>query len=311
MANEKETVVESTADLSTKKKKRRGITNEVQATSQLRFHEKDAAPNRLFMAHLHNVSVAWSVNADGKQFTGEKCPRLVFEFCSNTSDASQMRHYYHSLFPVESNVNTIPGGSEEWKYNQIMRFIKHILDVYYLKGRQLTPEEEDALSLTFDDTDDDGNYVMVEVKDVLAGYAHIFNNVAAMMNGTFNLADGETPKPCYRDANGKFIRCWIKLLRHKKVKGEWKNVGQNGDLAFDPFVGTGLVELAPQPNSQPVIISVDESKESITPKETKKAPSIPGVVDAGAGIMAGGPAMMTSPISAGAYNEAGADDMPF
>ena len=32
------------------------------------------------------------------------------------------------------------------------------------------------------------------------------------------------------------------------------------------------------------IINVDESKESITPKETKKAPSIPGVVDAGGGI---------------------------
>lgn len=292
------------------KKKRRGITNETQATSQLRFHEKDAAPNHLFMAHLHSVSVAWSVNADGKQFTGEKCPRLVFEFCSNTSDDSQMRHYYHSLFPVESNVNTIPGGSEEWKYNQIMRFIKHVLDIYYLKGRQLTPEEEDALSLTFDDTDDEGNYVAVEVTDVLAGYAHVFNNVAAMMNGTFGLAEGETPKPCFRDANGKFLRCWIKLLRHKKVKGEWKNVGQNGDLAFDPFVGTGLIELAPQPNSQPVIISVDLSKESITPKEIKKTPTIPGVTDVTGGVMAGAPAMMGTPIG-GAYNEAGASDMPF
>lgn len=311
MTTENENIKNVSAQSPVKTRKRRGITNETQATSQLHFHEKDAAPNRLFMAHLHSVSVEWSVNADGKQFSGEKCPRLVFEFCSNTADASQMRHYRHSLFPVESNVNTIPGGSEEWKYNQVMKFIKHMLDVFYLKGRQLTPEEEDALTLTFDDTDEEGNYEAVDVKDVLDGYAHVFNNTAAMLNGTFGLAEGETPKPYYRDANGKFLRCWIKLLRHKKVKGTWKNVASNGDLAFDPFVGTGLVELAPQPNSQPVIISVDESRESITPKEIKKAPSIPGVADMSGGVIAGGPTMMgANPVGA-AFNEAGVSDMPF
>ena len=291
------------------KKVRRGVTNDTQATSQLRFHEKDAAPNRLFMAHLHSVSVAWSVNADGKQFTGEKVPRLVFEFCSNTKDQSQMRHVYQSIFPIESNVNTIPGGSEDWKFNQAMRFIKHILDVYYLKGRQLTAEEEDALTLPFCDFDEDGNFIALDVKEVLAGYAELFNNVSAIMNGQFNLADGETPKPCYRDDNGHFIRVWIKLLRHKKVRGEWKNVGQNGDLAFDPFVGTGVVELYVQ-GKEPSIISVDESKESITPKDIRKAPAIPGVADMAGGVMAGGPAVMSA-IPGGAYNEAGQDDMPF
>ena len=291
------------------KKGRRGVTNETQATAQLRFHEKDAAPNRLFVAHLHSVSVAWSVNADGKQFTGEKCPRLVFEFASNTSDANQMRHVFHSIFPVESNVNTIPGGTEDWKFNQAMRFIKHILDVYYLKGRQLTPQEEDALTLNFCDFDDDGNYVPVDVKDVLAGYAELFNNVVTMMNGQFNLAEGETPKPCYRDDNGRFIRVWIKLLRHKKVKGEWKNVGPNGDLAFDPFVGTGCVEMYVQ-GKEPLILSVDDSKESINPKEVKKAPSIPGAIGMEGNITLGGPAM-ANVIPGGAYNEADTGEMPF
>ena len=289
----------------TKKKARRGVSNEIQATSQLKFHEKDAAPNRLFVAHLHSVSVAWSVNSDGKQFTGEKCPRLVFEFASNTSDASQMRHVFQSIFPIESNVNTIPGGEEDWKFNQAMKFIKHMLDVYYLNGRQLTPEEEDALTLDFCDFDEDGNYVSVDVKDVLAGYAKLFNNVAAMMNGQFGLAEGETPKPCYRDADGRFIRVWIKLLRHKKVKGEWRNVASNGELAFDPFVGTGLVEKYIQ-GKEPIIISVDESKESITPKEVKKAPTIAGVADMGAGVMAA----PVGSIANNAYAEA-AGDMPF
>ena len=291
------------------RKGRRGVSNETQATAQLRFHEKDAAPNRLFMAHLHSVSVAWSTNADGKQFTGEKVPRLVFEFASNTSDVNQMRHVYHSLFPVESNVNTIPGGTEEWKFNQVMNFIKHILDVYYLKGRKLTNAEEEALTLPFVDFDEDGNFIPLDVKEILAGYATLFNNVVAMMNGQFGLAEGETPKPCYRDENGRFIRVWIKLLRHKKVKGEWKNVGQNGDLAFDPFVGTGCVELFVQ-GKEPSIISVDESKESITPKEVKKSPSIPGIADITGGVMASGPAIMGA-TPGGAYNEAGTDEMPF
>ena len=291
------------------KKVRRGISNETKATAQLRFHEKDAAPNRLFMAHLHNVSVEWSTNADGKQFTGEKVPRLQFEFCSNTADVNEMRHVYQSLFPVESNVNTIPGGSEEWKVNQILNWIKHILDVYYLKGRKLTEAEEEALTLPFVDFDDDGNFVPVDVKEVLAGYAQLFNNVVSMMNGTFNLPEGEIAKPCYRDENGKFRRCWIKLLRHKKVKGEWKNVTANGDLGFDTFVGSGCVELAPQPNYQPKIISVDESKESITPKEVKKAPTIPGIANVDGNVMAGMPGMIGT-AAGSAYNEAG-DDMPF
>ena len=304
MSELNQTATVATAE-ATKKKARRGVSNEIQATSQLKFHEKDAAPNRLFVAHLHSVSVAWSVNADGKQFTGEKCPRLVFEFASNTSDASQMRHVFQSIFPIESNVNTIPGGEEDWKFNQAMKFIKHMLDVYYLNGRQLTPEEEDALTLDFCDFDEDGNYVSVDVKDVLAGYAKLFNNVAAMMNGQFGLAEGETPKPCYRDADGRFIRVWIKLLRHKKVKGEWRNVASNGELAFDPFVGTGLVEKYIQ-GKEPIIISVDESKESITPKEVKKTPTIAGVADMGGGVMAA----PVGSIANNAYAEA-AGDMPF
>ena len=132
MSNEK-TVNAGVAAEAPVKKVRRGVSNETQATAQLRFHEKDAAPNRLFVAHLHDVSVQWSVNADGKQFTGERVPRLTFEFASNTKDASQMRHVYHSLFPVESNVNTIPGGSEEW--NQLKK--KKLKNLLKLKKKLL------------------------------------------------------------------------------------------------------------------------------------------------------------------------------
>ena len=312
MSADKEKVAEGSAQ-PTVKKVRRGVNNQTKAVAQLRFHEKDASTqNGLFIGHLDSVSVDWSVNAEGKQFTGEKVPRVTLHFASNHQSASEQRHVYYTLNCVESNVNTIPEGSEEWKVNNIFNWMKHILDVYYLKGREMTEDEELALSLPFTDYDDEGNYVAVETADVIAGYAHIFNNFAAMMNGQFNLKDGETAKPCYKTADGKFIPAWLKLLRHKKVKGEWKNVAQNGELGFDSFIGNGVVELI-RKDMPPAVLRVDLAKESITPKETKKAPSI-GATNSGiaamGGVMAGAPMNMGAPIN-GAFAEAADNEMPF
>lgn len=309
MSADKEKVAEGSAQ-PTVKKARRGVSNQTKAVANLRFHEKDASPqNGLFPAHLEEVRVDWSVNAEGKQFTGEKVPRVTIHFASNHNVATEQRHVYQTLNPVESNVNTIPEGTEDWKVNNVFNWIKHILDVYYLKGRELTTEEEEALSLPFVDYDEEGNYVPVEVADVINGYAYIFNNFVAMMNGSFGLKDGEVAKPCYRTADGKYIPAWIKLLRHKKVKNEWKNVSQNGDLGFDGFLGNGVVELIKK-DCPPMVLRLDLSKESITPKEVKKAPSIGGVANmAMGGVMPGGPMDMGA-ANGSAYGDAG-DDMPF
>lgn len=311
MSADKENVAEGSAQ-PTVKKVRRGVSNKTKAVSQLRFHEKDASTqNGLFIGHLDSVTVDWSVNAEGKQFTGEKIPHVTLHFASNHPSASEQRHVYYTLNCVESNVNTIPGGSEEWKVNNIFNWMKHILDVYYLKGREMTEDEEVALSLPFEDYDDEGNYVVVETADVIAGYAFIFNNFAAMMNGQFNLKDGETAKPVYKTADGKFIPAWLKLLRHKKVKGEWRNVAQNGELGFDSFIGNGVVELI-RKDMPPAVLRVDLAKESITPKETKKAPSIGAIGSSMAsmgGIVAGAPMNMGASTNS-AFAEA-ADDMPF
>ena len=175
MSADKENVAEGSAQ-PTVKKVRRGVSNKTKAVAQLRFHEKDASTqNGLFIGHLDSVTVDWSVNAEGKQFTGEKIPHVTLHFASNHPSASEQRHVYYTLNCVESNVNTIPGGSEEWKVNNIFNWMKHILDVYYLKGREMTEDEEVALSLPFEDYDDNGNYVVVESSDVIAGYAFIFN----------------------------------------------------------------------------------------------------------------------------------------
>ncbi len=293
------------------KKVRRGVSNKTQAVAQLKFHEKDAAQNGLFVGHLEEVRVDWSNNAEAKSFTGMDIPRLTFHFASNHANASEKRHVYQTLFPVESNVNTIPGGSEDWRVNNVFNWIKHILDVFYLKGREMTEAEEDALSLTFEDFNENGEYVSVEVEDVIAGYRAIFENAAAMLNGSFELGDGEIAKPVYKTSDGKFIPCWLKLLRHKKRKGDWVNVGANGDLAFDGFIGNGVVELLKK-DCPPTVLRLDLAKESITPKETKKTPTIgaPGMgAPAMGGVMAGAPSM-GMPVDNGAFQAAG-EEMPF
>lgn len=310
MSADKETLAAGSAQ-TTAKRNRRGVSNQTKAVAQLRFHEKDAAQNMLFVGHLAEVKVDWSINADAKQFTGERVPRVTLRFASNHINISEQRNVYYTLNCVESNVNTIVGGSEEWKVNNIFAWIKHMLDVYYLKGRELTEVEEDALALPFEDCDENGNYVLVETEDVIKGYAHIFNNFAAMMNGSFNIEEGVTPKPCYKTADGKIIPAWIKLLRHKKVKGEWKNVAQNGELGFDSFIGNGVVEIIKK-DCPPAILRVDLAKESITPKETKKLPTMGGIGNnmAMGGVMAGGAPMDMGVPNNSAFADAG-DDMPF
>jgi hypothetical protein len=295
------------------KKNRRGVSNQTQAVAQLKFHEKDAAPNGLFIGHLEDVRVDWSVNADGGAFAGIKCPRVTLHFASEHKNESEKRHVYQTLFPQPSSVDTIPGGKDAWRVDNVFNWIKHILDVYYLKGREMTAEEEDALTLGFCDYEENNGvfeYVPVDTEnDVIPAYRTLFDNFVAMMNGTFNLADGEVAKPCYKTADGKFIPAWLKLIRHKKRKNEWVNAGQNGDLAFDGFIGNGVVELMKK-DMPPTVLRLDLSKESITPKEVKKQPTIgaPGTNMTGGGVTIDGMPMGNAPEN-GAFGAA--DGLPF
>ena len=140
-----------------KKVNRRGISNKTQAVSRLKFHEKDAAQNGLFMAHLDSVTVEWSQSSDGNSFAGLKMPRLVFTFASNHTDAKERRYAVKTLFPIESNVETIPNGDKAWQVDNVLNSIKHVLDIFYFKGREMTVEEEDALTLDFVDFIEDEN----------------------------------------------------------------------------------------------------------------------------------------------------------
>lgn len=289
------------------KKKRRGINNDTRSTSQMSFHERDAVPGRnLFIGQLEDVQVNWS-NTEGVN-----APRLTFHFASNHINPDEQRHYRKSLFSVESSVDTIPNGKDAWKVDALFGFIKHMLQVYYLKGRLFTEEEEDALTLPFEDCDDDNNYIPVSAEDVFNGYGVLFDNVAAMLNGSFKpLADGEVAKPCYRDANGKPIKIWMKLLRCTKRKNEWTNVEKNGDLGMTTFVGSGVIEIFDNKTQVPKILNVDMSKESITPKPVaNKTPTV-GVPGMGAGVVPGVPQMPAMPMGDTSAFEAAGVETPF
>ena len=309
------------------KKNRRGISNNTVAAARLKFHEKDASPaNGLFMAHLDSVSVEWSQSGEGNSFAGLKMPRLVVTFASNHDNVKERRYVTKTFFPVESNVDTIPGGKNAWQVDALLNWTKHLLDVFYLKGRELTPEEEDALTLTFEDytEDENGNleYNAVDAQDVLNGYRHIFENVAAMLNGQFNLADGATAKPCFKDGNGKPISCWIKLLRAtRNRKGDWVDVDKSKDLQFTSFVGSGAIELVKMKEGKilpPVILAIDKVKESITPKQTNKTPTIgvpgipgmPGMTGGAVVPPVGGEFAGGAPAGAG-FDPTATDDLPF
>lgn len=302
-ASVEETVNKTAATEQPKKRRGRGISNETRTISRLKFSERDAnRVNHLFLGVVESVQVQW-VTIDASKtglpsFAGLSIPVFSVVFTSCHNDANEKRYVSLRLMPAESNAETIPGAKGEWKVNNVLAYIKHLLDVFYLKGRALSEKEEDALTLTFEDfvEDEQGNivYEPVEAEEVIAGYRHVFENAAAMLNGEFNLAEGAAPKPAFKDAAGKPIVVWMKLLRFTKVKNTWRPVvggtSTLGDLGFTTFLGEGVIEVYKEqkvPN-----LRVDPIKESITPKEMAKAPMNPAMPGVGgvAPMMPGMPA---------------------
>ena len=302
---------------------RRGIANSAKKTI-LRFHEKDSCPVQgpalgLFNGHLAVVEVTKSTikeDAKGLQsFAGKEIPRLQIRFESNHTNEAERRHYTMSFNPIESNVDTIPGGSAAWQVDNLFTWMNNLLEIFYLNGRALNEEEENALTLNFEDYDDSNNYIPVEPDDVIKGYTVLFENFAAMMNGKFGTKEQEaTGKPCYFTDKGTIIPLWMKLTRYQKTKNGWRETGNNGELAFDVFYRTPLIEKM-KGNNPPVLVSLDTSRESIIPQKVeKKTPTIGGQANGAAPIAAGG-VMMGGAIPMGMMQgNAGAEagiDVPF
>ena len=275
-----------------KKRRARGINNETRAVVRKKFDEKRDAnrTNGLFIGHLDTVEVNWATlkdDANIPQFASLAVPYLTFTFCSNEENANDRKYTTVRFGAVESNTETIPGGKSEWKVNVVFQFMKHVYEVFVLKGRAMTEAEEDALTLPFEDFEDDGNggyqYVPLDAEVILNGYKVMFENYVKLLNN-----DG---KPYYKTANGGILPIWMKLLRFIRAKNEWKSVlggNQAGELAFPTFIGEGVIELF-DANKQPSI-KVDVHRESIIYKEEAMKAKTPDVGAPAGGVAPAGPA---------------------
>lgn len=302
----KETVNQETPIEEVKKVSHRGLGS-ARGTARLKFGNDQAKPNGLFLGHLEEVKYSTITIGEDKtgmpSFNGFEIPKLTLTFASNEEDPNK-RHYISKTFTaVESNVNTIPGGKEEWKVNSIFDWLKHVLNVYYLKGRELTDEEATALSLTFEDFDEQGEYVSVDTEIVINAWKVLFENFENIMNR------GKNGKPVYHDKNNKFIPVWLKLLRYVKSRKSWTPIN-NGDLSLPQFVGEGCIEIYQQ-NAIPSI-KIDLVKETILiiNVEKPKTPNMPAV--GGMAPMMGGIAIdqTMNPMGTDISSQT-IDDMPF
>lgn len=302
----KETVNQETPIEEVKKVSRRGLGS-ARGTARLKFGNDQAKPNGLFLGHLEEVKYSTITIGEDKtgmpSFNGFEIPKLTLTFASNEEDPNK-RHYVSKTFTaVESNVNTIPGGKEEWKVNSVFDWLKHVLNVYYLKGRELTDEEVTALSLTFEDFDEQGEYVSVDTEIVINAWKVLFENFENIMNR------GKDGKPVYHDKNNKFIPVWLKLLRYVKSRKSWTPIN-NGDLSLPQFVGEGCIEIYQQ-NTIPSI-KIDLVKETILIMnvEKPKTPNMPAV--GGMAPMMGGVAIdqTMNPMGTDISSQT-IDDMPF
>lgn len=302
----KETVNQETPIEEVKKVSRRGLGS-ARGTARLKFGNDQAKPNGLFLGHLEEVKYSTITIGEDKtgmpSFNGFEIPKLTLTFASNEEDPNK-RHYVSKTFTaVESNVNTIPGGKEEWKVNSVFDWLKHVLNVYYLKGRELTDEETTALSLTFEDFDEQGEYVSVDTEVVINAWKVLFENFENIMNR------GKDGKPVYHDKNNKFIPVWLKLLRYVKSRKSWTPIN-NGDLSLPQFVGEGCIEIYQQ-NAIPSI-KIDLVKETILIMnvEKPKTPNMPAV--GGMAPMMGGVVIdqTMNPMGTDISSQT-IDDMPF
>lgn len=138
----------------------------------------------MFKAHLESVELAWATQKEDSSlvsFAGLAVPSLVFTFASNAKDPSVRKYVTLRISPAESNALTIPGGDEAWKVEQPMNWLKHILNVFVLKGNAMSEEMMDALELPFEDFNDNMEYVPVEPEVVLNGWRTLFENFLGYM----------------------------------------------------------------------------------------------------------------------------------
>lgn len=242
---------------------RRGIGS-ARGPQRLKFTTEMAKPNGLFLGHLDSIELKSILVGEDKtgmpSFNGLEIPRLILTFASNEEDVNKRHYITLSFNAVESNALTIPGKKEEWKVNAVFDWLKHILNVYVLNGRELTEEEEINLSLPFTDFNENGEYEPIDAEIVINGWKQLFENFISMMYG----GNKDGAAPVFKTKDNKIIPIWMKLLRYIKGKKGWQPI-TNGELSFPTFIGEGCIEKY-KPNVLPTL-RIDKLKECIIIRE--------------------------------------------
>ena len=293
-----------------KKVNRRGLGS-ARGTTRLKFSHEQARNNGLFVGHLDSVEVKMIQIGEDKtgmpSFNGLEIPKLVLTFASNEEDVTKRHYIIQQFTAVESNANSIPGGKDEWKINSVFDWLKHLMNVYVLKGRDLTDAEAEALSLSYEDFNEEGEYVPVEPEEVIAGWKSLFENFENIFNR------GREEQPYYKTKDGKNISIWMKLIRYvKNNKKGWQPIN-NGELSFPAFVGEGCIEIFKQ-NVAPSI-RLNSISEAIIPMNIEKAktPNMATANIPSAPVMGGVPVSdpMLGPSPYGNVMAEAAEDLPF
>lgn len=265
-----ETKVENTKQetVQTPKRRGRGINNSTRNTTRLKYDNRDASmANGLFLGMVHEIKLSNVTIGDETKgltsFNGLEVPVVKIVFKSPKEEESKKRFVEKTFMPVESNVDTIIDGKDEWKVTSMFEFMKHILMVIVTNGKDLTEEMEDLLTLPFEDSDENGNFIQLEPETIIEGYRYVFQNFVNIINNEGNP---------YFIKNNKHVVYWIKLIRSYKSKTGWKNNVKSGELSFPTYIGEGCIE-AFKTGVEPTLM-INNLKERLiavpdAPKQTK------------------------------------------
>ena len=91
-----------------KKRKGRGVSNNTVATAQLKFHEDNAAANKLFIGHLEDVTVNWATAGEKSAFNGYKIPYITFAFEFSERDTIIRKRVHEILLQLSNHIAIIP-----------------------------------------------------------------------------------------------------------------------------------------------------------------------------------------------------------
>lgn len=301
----------------TSKRRRRGINKDTRSSNRIKYDVRDMVQGSgLFQGICHELKLDYVTIGEDKDgmpsFTGMKIPRITITFKSPEPKEENLKRFVSKTFmPVESNVETMIDGKNEWKVTGLFSFMKHIITVMVTKGAEVTEEMEDLLTLPFEDSDEDGNFIDVGVETVIAGYEYVFKNFVNIINN-----DGS---PYYKTKDGKDIIYWLKLIKSYKAKGVWRNNDSTGELGFPNYVGEGIIEVY-KPGILPSLrLMTAKERLSLAPEQktnnTSKQGIYGGAVLPGSGVelpqTSGMGAYGAIPDGSPSFESVGNEDMPF